>query len=320
MTAPLRDLHLLPRTQDGLSFLYVEHARVEQSDLAIAIVDASGSTAVPCASLSLLMLGPGTAISHAAIRALAENGCLVTWTGEQGVRMYAAGTGETRSARAIERQARAWADPDAHMRVVRHMYEIRFLEELSKDLTLRQIRGKEGIRVRETYASLSRSTGVPWSGRAYDRRGWGHADAVNRALSTANSALYGVVHAAVIAAGYSPALGFIHSGKQLSFVYDVADLYKTETTIPAAFMVAGEGAHDLERRTRQRCRDLFREQRLLARIVPDVHGLIDAAKLKAGIDVDVDDFDSEPAAPGPLWNEVGEVVAGGRNFADPDPG
>lgn len=313
MTGQLRDLHLLPKTRDSLSFLYIEHARVEQDDRAIAITDASGRVPVPCASLSLLLLGPGTTVTHAAIRTLAETGCLVAWTGEEGVRLYATGTGETRSARNIARQAAAWADPDARMRVIRRMYEVRFAEPLDADLTLAQIRGKEGIRVRETYAEFSRATGVHWAGRNYDRRHWVSADPVNRALSAANSALYGVVHAAIVASGYSPALGFIHSGKQLSFVYDVADLYKTEISMPVAFLVAADGEHDIERRVRLTCRDVFREQRLLGRIVPDIDRLLDAARAVEP-EADGSDVDADAAMPGALWDPSGEVIVGGRNF------
>lgn len=304
-----RDLHLLPKTRDGLSFLYVEHAAIEQEDRAIAAVDVNGRVPIPCASLSLLVLGPGTTITHAAIRALAANGCLVAWSGEQAVRFYAAGTGETRSARNAERQARAWADPASRLRVVRAMYARRFEGPLASDLTIQQIRGMEGIRVRDTYAALSRATGVEWNGRAYRRGTWGAADPINRALSASNSALYGVVHAAVVASGHLPSLGFIHSGKQLSFVYDIADLYKTETSFPAAFITVAEGAHDLDGRVRRRCRDLFHEQRLLARVVPDIERMMSASgqpdDLVAAEDVDALD------APGPLWDpDVGTVEGG----------
>lgn len=314
MSVRLRDLHLLPKTRDSLSFLYVEHARIEQEHRAIAIVDAAGRVPVPCASLSLLLLGPGTTVTHEAIKTLADTGCLVAWTGEEAVRLYATGVGETRSARNIARQAIAWADPSGRMRVVRRMYEMRFGETLDPDLTLRQIRGREGIRVRETYAALSRATGVTWRGRQYDRRRWAGADPINRALSAANSALYGVVHAAVVAAGYSTALGFIHSGKQLSFVYDIADLYKTEVSIPAAFLAAADDEPEIERRVRLLCRDLFREHRLLARIVPDIEAAIAAGGSTGSSESGDYDADGEP--PGALWDPDGQLVEGGRNYAD----
>lgn len=303
------DLHILPKVRDSVSYLYVEHCKIDQEAKAIALHDAEGKTPVPCAALLLLMLGPGTSISHAAVRVLAESGCLICWVGEEGVRFYAQGLGETRSAQGLLRQAALCSHPATRLEVVMRMYRMRFREQLPPGLTLQQIRGKEGIRVREAYAQASRETGAPWTGRAYKRDGWQAADAVNRALSAANSCLYGVCHAAIVAAGYSPGLGFIHTGKMLSFVYDIADLYKPEISIPAAFRAAAEGDSGVESRTRYACRDFFREQRLLARIVPDIQT---ALAVGAGGE---SDFDWDAAAPGGLWDPTGETVAGGVNYA-----
>nr|WP_238538567.1 type I-E CRISPR-associated endonuclease Cas1e [Nitrolancea hollandica] len=306
----MKDLHILPKVRDSWSYLYVEHCRIDQEAKAIAIHDANGKVPVPCAVLSVLMLGPGTNISHAAIRALADNGCLVLWTGEEGVRFYAQGMGETRSARNLLRQAQLWADPDQRLAVVMQMYRMRFPDPLDDGLTLQQIRGKEGIRVREAYARASREFGVKWQGRSYKRDNWHDADPVNRALSAANSCLYGVCHAAIVSAGYSPSLGFIHTGKMLSFVYDIADLYKADLTIPAAFRAAADGAADLESRVRRVCRDAFREGRLLQRIVADIDRALfaDGGPVGSGIA----DFDSDMALPGGIWGPEA-IVQGGVN-------
>ncbi|MER3437011.1 MAG: type I-E CRISPR-associated endonuclease Cas1 [Chloroflexota bacterium] len=314
---PMEDLHLLPKVRDSWSYLYVEHARIEQEAKAIALYDERGKTPVPCASLTLLLLGPGTSITHAAIRALAENGCLVGWTGEEGVRFYAQGLGETRSARNLLWQAWQWADPKRHLEVVFRLYRMRFTQPLPAHLTLQQIRGLEGVRVREAYARASRETGVPWTGRSYKRQRWSDADPVNRALSAANSALYGVCHAAIVAAGYSPALGFIHTGKMLSFVYDIADLYKADLTIPVAFRATADGEHDLEGRVRRQCRDAFRASRLLERIVDDIDRAL-------GVRRDGDapgsggegDLDADRALPGGLWDPEAGVVSGGVNYGE----
>jgi CRISPR-associated protein Cas1 len=309
----MKDLHLLPKVSDSWSYLYVEHAKIEQEDKAIALHDASGMVPVPCSALTTLMLGPGTSITHAAIRALAENGCLVIWSGEEGVRFYAQGMGETRSARHLLRQAWLCSDPRLRLRVVMNMYRMRFQESLEDSLTLQQIRGMEGVRVREAYAAASRQTGIAWAGRSYKRDRWEDADPINRALSSANSALYGICHAAIISTGYSPALGFIHTGKMLSFVYDVADLYKVELTIPVAFAVVAEGVGDLEGRVRRACRDTFHAKRLLSRIVPDIERALTVEDGPVGSD---EDFDADAALPGGLWDpEIGEV-AGGVNQAD----
>lgn len=307
----MKDLHVLPKVRDSLSYLYVEHCRIDQEAKAIALHDAKGKTPVPCASLTLLMLGPGTSITHAAIRTLAESGCLVLWSGEGGVRFYAQGMGETRSARNLLRQTRLYSNPISRLRVVFKLYYMRFLEPLDESLTLRQVRGKEGIRVRETYARISREEGVLWTGRSYRRDSWEASDPVNRALSAANSCLYGICHAAIVSTGFSPALGFIHTGKMLSFVYDIADLYKTEITIPAAFRAVSHGVEKLETRVRRTCRDIFQETRLMARIVTDIEKALDVRAEEGDTEWLVD---ADSALPGGLWDPDDGVVAGGVNY------
>lgn len=306
----MKDLHVLPKIRDSWSYLYVEHCKVDQEDKAIAVHDAQGKVPVPCAALTTLLLGPGTSITHAAIRVLAENGCLISWTGEEGVRFYAQGTGETRSARSMLHQAWLVSSPARRLEVVTRLYGMRFREPLPEGLTIQQIRGREGIRVREAYAQASRRSGVAWSGRSYRRERWSDADPVNRALSSANSCLYGLCHAAIVSAGYSPALGFIHTGKQLSFVYDVADLYKTELTIPLAFQIVAEGENDLEGRVRRACRDVFHAKRLLGQILPDVE-----RALEVGGDPS-EEFDMDEALPGGLWDPEHGEVEGGVNHSD----
>lgn len=308
----VQDLHVLPKFSDGWSYLYVEHCRVDKEARAIAVHDESGKAPVPCANLALLMLGPGVSITHAAVSVLADHGCLVAWCGEAGVRFYAVGMGETRSAANFLHQARAWADEGLRLQVVRRLYQLRFAETFESELTLRQIRGMEGVRVREAYARAARETGVPWSGRSYRRDKWADADPVNRALSAANSCLYGICHAAIVSAGFSPALGFIHTGKMLSFVYDVADLYKAEISIPVAFQAAADETDGLERRVRLACRDLFVSTRLLQRIIPDIQKALMSPKKGASND---GQFDQDAAAPGALWDpETGEVK-GGRAYS-----
>ena len=311
----MRDLHLLPKVRDSLSFLYVEHASIEQDDKSIALIDARGRTPVPCAAITTLMLGPGTTVTHAALRTLAESGCLVLWTGEGGVRLYAQGLGETRSSRWFLQQARLWADEAAHMRVVRRMYAMRFGDaEPDPTSTLEQLRGREGARVRTVYQQLSRATGVPWEGRSYRRGSWDAADPLNRALSAANACLYGICHSAILSVGCSPALGFIHTGRLLSFVYDVADLYKAWLTIPAAFAVVAEGTTEVERRARYLVRDTIYDGELLKRLVPDLKKVLE---LEAVPEVEADaDPDAADVPPGGLWSPDGSTAEGGVNYGE----
>lgn len=294
------DLRQLPRFDDSMSYVYVEHARIEQNEKAVAIIDPGGKTPVPAAALAVLMLGPGTSITHAAVKALADNNCTVAWVGEDGLRFYAAGTGGTRRTVALVRQARLVSQPQSRLAVVRRMYLKRFPQPLDPILTLQQIRGLEGIRVREAYAAAGKATGVSWSGRNYQRGNWSAADPVNRALSCGNACLYGVVQAAILSAGYSPALGFIHTGKQLSFVYDIADLYKAELIIPTAFETASWRSASVEKQMRIACRQKFRDARLMRRIIPDITDVLAVDDSTSA--ADDPSWDNDPAAPGALWD------------------
>jgi len=308
----LKDLHQLPQVRDRISFLYVEHARIDQEAKAIAVHDAAGVTPVPCANLNAVLLGPGTNITHAAVLALADNGCLAIWCGEQGVRCYAAGIGTTRNAERHLHQALLCSRQSTRLKVVRRMYALRFEDALDETLSLQQIRGKEGVRVRDAYARAAREWGIEWKGRNYQREQWNAADPANRALSAANSCLYGICHAAIIAAGYAPALGFIHTGKQLSFVYDVADLYKMDLTVPIAFQMAATVTRDLEREVRKACRDAFARDRILERVVKDIDHVL---QVQPDED-DLYDFDGDPALPSHLWDPEHGRVEGGVLYAD----
>jgi CRISP-associated protein Cas1 len=296
----MRDLHELPKLRDSLSYVYVEHAVLNQKAQAIESLNQEGRTMIPVANLSVLMLGPGTSISHAAVKTLAQNGCTVLWLGEDATRFYAQGTGETRKAYQLLRQAELASDPRKRLEVVMRMYRLRFDdEELDPGLTLQQIRGKEGARVRETYARASRLYGIKWQGRRYERDNWGGGDPVNRALSAANALLNGLCHAAIVSGGYSPAIGFIHTGKQLSFVYDIADLYKADFTIPMAFKAAVHATAKVEAKVRELCRQKFREEKLLQRILPDIERLLDIPNnLPAG----AGDVDADGALPEEWWD------------------
>jgi len=295
----MRDLHELPKLRDSLSYLYLEHGRIQQKHKAVEFVDEEGRTMIPAAALAVLMLGPGTSITHAAVKALADNGCLVVWCGEDGTRCYAQGGGETRKAYHLLKQAELVSDPQKRLQIVLRMYRYRFGDDLDPELSLPQIRGYEGVRVRKAYAEASRTYGVPWHGRRYDRRSWNSGDPVNRALSAAHALLNGLCHAAIVSGGYSPALGFIHTGKQLSFVYDIADLYKAEVTIPLAFSVVAESREKLGPRVRLACRQAFKESRLLQRILPDIEHTLDIPQnlLTAG-----QEADSDSGRPEPLWS------------------
>jgi len=300
MNAHPHSLRDLPKVRDSISYLYFEHGRIEQSRLGIEYVNKQGRVLIPTANLTTLMLGPGTTVTHTAVQTLARTGCLVIWCGEDGVRFYAQGFGETHKAYKLMRQAELSSDPVRRLRVIRRMYEMRFSDPLPPDLTLQQIRGMEGVRVRRIYAAAARKYGVEWAGRSYDRTDWNTADPLNRALSAANACITGICHAAILSAGYAPGLGFIHQGKQLAFAYDIADLYKAKISVPVAFATTAEAPENLETVVRKRCRHAFRNMRLLERIIDDIDRVLDIDQdpaLPDGFDPDTD-----PALPTPWWD------------------
>jgi len=290
------NLHELPRLRDSLTYHYIEHAIVDRKQNAIEYIQESGRTLVPVASISLIMLGPGTSLSHAAMKVLMENGCSVLWVGEDGMRCYGQSLGETRRAYHLIRQAELVCDPAAREHVVRRMYQMRFDELLDQGLSLNQIRGKEGVRVRIAYAQASAKFGVPWHGRRYDRSNWDFGDTINRTLSAANALLNGICHSAILAGGFSPALGFVHTGRMLSFVYDIADLYKTEFSIPAAFETVAESTVNTVSRVRTLCRERFRDAQLMQRILPDIDRLLNIPEDVEG------SYSLDP--PSELWKEL----------------
>lgn len=270
---PLRPIPIKER----LSILYIEYGRLDVLDGAFVVVDKTGvRTHIPVGGVVCLMLEPGTRVSHAACALAARVGTLLVWIGEAGVRLYSAGQpGGARSDRLLY-QAKLALDDDLRLKVVRKMYAIRFGEEPPQRRSVEQLRGIEGARVREMYKRLAAQYGVEWRARNYDVQAWDAGDLPNRCLSAATSCLYGVTEAAVLAAGYAPAVGFIHTGKPLSFVYDVADIYKFETVVPVAFKVAASRGHSPEREVRLRCRDIFRESHLLERIIPGIEEMLSA--------------------------------------------
>jgi len=247
---------------------------INRQDGAITVTDVRGTVHVPAASLSVLMLGPGTKITHRAMELIADTGVTVIWVGERGVRYYAHGRPLTRSSHLLIKQAELVSNPRTRLAVARQMYQLRFPDEDVSHLTMQQLRGREGARIRAVYRKASKATGVPWHGREYDPEDFHGSDAVNMALSAAHSCLYGIVHSVIVALGCSPGLGFIHTGHDRSFVFDIADLYKAQLTIPIAFQVASEQPGDIGGETRRRVRDAIADGKILERMVKDIRILL----------------------------------------------
>jgi CRISP-associated protein Cas1 len=274
---PLKPLPI----KDRVSVLYIEKGNLDVLDGTFVVVDKTGiRTHLPIGGVACLMLEPGTRVSHASVVLAARVGCLLVWIGEAGVRMYAVGQPGGARADRLLYQAKLALDDTARLKVVRKMYAIRFQEEPPERRSVDQLRGIEGARVRKMYEILARQHGVEWKRRNYDHTEWESGDVPNRCLSSATSCLYGICEAAILAAGYAPAVGFIHTGKPQSFVYDVADIFKFETVVPVAFRVASKHPRNPEREVRLACRDVFRQSKLLQRIIPTIEQVLSAGGLE----------------------------------------
>ena len=298
------DLQALPQIRDRMTFLYLERCQINRRDSAISVLDETGIVLIPAAAISVLLLGPGTSVTHRAMELIGDAGVCMIWVGEHGVRYYASGRPLTHRAGLLMRQAALASNKKQHLDVVRKMYQLRFPGEDIAHLTLPQLRGREGARVRAAYRRAAEEWGVEWSGRLYDPDNFAEGDAVNQALSAGHACLYGLAHAVIVALGCSAGLGFVHIGHENSFVYDIADLYKAETTIPIAFEVAAQQPDDLPAVTRRRVRDAFVRQHILERMVQDIKWLLS---------------DGEEDGPHEenkvlLWNNQREAVCNGISY------
>ena len=273
--------------KNRFSILSLGRGLLNVEDSAFLWIDSEGvRVQIPVGSVACLLLEPGTRISHAAVTLAAQAGTVLLWTGEGGVRLYSAGQpGGARSDRLLY-QAKLALDDALRLKVVRKMFEVRFGRTPPKKRSVEQLRGMEGVRVRKLYKAIAARYGLRWEGRRYDPKKWEDGNLINRCISVSTACLYGVTEAAVLAAGYAPAIGFLHTGKPRSFVYDIADLVKFESVVPIAFRCAaaikknGESLETAERLVRYGCRDAFREERILARLIPLIDEVLAAGEVE----------------------------------------
>lgn len=298
------ELQALPQIGDRMTFLYLERCVLNRQDSAITVTDDQGTVFVPAAAISVLLLGPGTKVTHRAMELIGDAGVSILWVGEHGVRYYAGGRALTHRAELLIRQAELVSNTRLRLGVVRQMYSMRFPNEDVSKLTLQQLRGREGARVRSVYRKAAKEWNVPWNGRTYDPDDFAGGDPVNQALSAGHACLYGAAHAVIQALGCSPGLGFVHTGHECSFVYDLADLYKADITIPLAFEVAATAdREEVGSAMRRRTRDAMVQYHLMERMVRDIRTL----------------FAQEGEAPTGenavyLWDDKRGLVENGRSY------
>lgn len=275
----------LSRISDRITFLYLEHAQLNRKDSAITVTDAKGVITIPASIIGVLMLGPGIDVSHRAMELMGDSGMSVVWVGEHGVRQYAHGRALSHSSTLLEIQAKLVSNTRSRVQVARKMYQLRFPNEDVSSLTMQELRGKEGARVRRVYRQESARTGVSWDKREYNPDNFEASSPINKALTSAHQALYGLAYSVIAALGISPGLGFVHTGHDLSFVYDFADLYKAKYSIPVAFNIVKEGTEDISRRTRLAMRDIFKDGKLIKQMVEDLKYLLQAEGILESADI-----------------------------------
>lgn len=300
------EIRSLPRIQDRMTFIYLERCRISRDNGSITVKDNNGITEIPAAAISVLLLGPGTDVTHRAMELIGDAGVTVIWVGEHGVRYYAYGRALTNHATLLLRQAQLVSNEKKHIRVARMMYQLRFPNEDVSKLTMQQLRGREGSRIRTLYREQSRKWNIPWDKRKYQPEDYESGDPVNQALSAGNACLYGLAHAVICALGCSPGLGFVHVGHELSFAYDIADLYKAEITIPIAFEMAAQNVDDIGSATRRRVRDELRTGHILDRMVHDIKYLL------SDDDWNEEDYQSTLY----LWDNVQGELEHGISYAE----
>ena len=303
------ELTELPRIEDRVSFIYVEHAKINRQDGALTVMDSKGIVRIPAAIIGILLLGPGTDISHRAVELLGDTGTSIIWVGERGVRFYANGRPLAHSTKYLEKQAVLFSNRNTRLLVARKMYQMRFPGEDVMKQTMQQLRGREGARIRNLYRQEAKRYEIDWTKRDYDPNNYEDGSPVNKALSAANVALYGICHSVIVALGMSPGLGFVHTGHDKSFVYDIADLYKAEYTIPLAFKLASEVTEDedIGRLARLRLRDKCVDGKLMKKIVRDLQYLME---INPEDDIKIETIN--------LWDEKGKLVKYGVNYTEGD--
>lgn len=264
-------LETIPPVRERWTPLYLEHGRIEVDDASVKWIGADRMVMrIPVATLSALLLGPGTTITHAAVKACTVCDTPVCWVGEEGMHFYASAAATSHDNDRARLQAALASNSRTRDAVARRMFTARFPDIDVGKYSVKELRGFEGRRVKRLYQEMGLKYGVSWKGRNYDQNNWNLADGINRAVSAANAALYALTAAVVTSMGYLPQLGFIHTAGSLPFVYDIADVYKPATTLPAAFETLGMDPDASEEDVVARLKFYIERGKILSRMPADI--------------------------------------------------
>lgn len=265
----------------GLLWLSRGRLSVEDGSLVFSAAQsdlmAEGSYGIPYQGVSIILLGPGTSVTHDVFRLLARHGVLLAAIGEGGVKLYTAPPMGRQRSSLSRRHAEIWAAPSARLDIARRLYAWRFgAVTPHKDITV--LRGIEGGRVKATYQAVASKFGIPWCGRRYDRKNPEGADLPNQAINHAATFVEAAAEIAVAVTGALPPLGFIHKDSSSAFTLDIADLYRADVTIPLAFSAAKRAMEDpsinLERLIRFEEARSFRKRKLISDMIEKIQELL----------------------------------------------
>ena len=262
----------LPRIKDKYPFIYLERGRLEIDDSSVKWIDSEGNVIrLPVATINTLLLGPGTSVTHEAVKTAAAGNCSICWVGEDSLLFYAAGHIPTANTRHFKKQMLLAASDEGSLMVARRMFAFRFPDADLEGKTLKEMMGMEGYRVRVTYEQKAEKYGVGWKGRRFTPGKFKFGDVTNQVLTATNAALYGILCSVIHGLGYSLRIGFIHAGSPLPFVYDLADLYKEHLCIDLAFSLTREMAGRYNRNIVSKAfRERVIEMDLLAQVPQDI--------------------------------------------------
>lgn len=269
----------LPQVKDKYPFLYLERGRFEIDDSSLKWINSDGDVVrIPVATLNALLLGPGTAVTHEAVKVAAAANCAICWVGEDSMHFYAAGYVPTATTKNLQRQVQLSAHKTKSLNVAKNMFLRRFPDVDLAGKTLKALMGMEGQRVKALYEEKALEYGVGWQGRRFVPGQFKMSDVTNKMLTSMNAALYGILCSSIHALGYSPYIGFVHSGSPMPFVYDLADLYKADLTIDLAFSLTKKMAGQYDKyQVANAFRKRVLELNLLDNIVKDIRSLFEDA-------------------------------------------
>ena len=296
--------HILTPAKEKISFLYIEKARIEQTEYGIQVIQGRNYSEIPIATIACLLLGPGVSITHRAVENIASAGCSICWMGEYGTKFYCYGEPMTSHSKNILMQMKYHESTALRMKIVRRMYQIRYPNAHIKSKKIEELRGYEGQHVKECYQRLSEEYNIPWQGRVYHTDDFSQSDDINKNLTMLNQYLYAIIEAILVTMGFSTAIGFIHTGNIHSFVFDIADLYKETVLFPLAFRITANDGYNLAK-LRKEFHKTVQEHHLMKQIINDLKKLF----------IDAEEVCQIPEIEGELWNYK-SFVKSGINYAN----